>query len=44
MLGLTGIAICDIEAEAEKGRQKCQLALAMNAYRIKKYIGGSQRR
>ena len=29
----------DIEANAENGNADCQLALAMNAYRIKKYIG-----
>lgn len=40
MLGLTGYSdLRDIEAEAEKGNKNCQLALAMNAYRIKKYIG-----
>ncbi len=40
MLGLTGYSdLRDIEAEAEKGNQICQLALEMNAYRIKKYIG-----
>jgi acetate kinase len=40
MLGLTGYSdLRDIEAEAEKGNRECQLALAMNAYRIKKYIG-----
>lgn len=40
MLGLTGYNdLRDIEAEAEKGNEKCQLALKMNAYRIKKYIG-----
>ncbi len=40
MLGLTGFSdLRDIEAEAEKGNADCQLALAMNAYRIKKYIG-----
>ncbi|HSI70879.1 MAG TPA: acetate kinase [Gillisia sp.] len=40
MLGLTGYSdLRDIEAEAEKGNRKCQLALEMNAYRIKKYIG-----
>lgn len=41
MLGLTGYSdLRDIEAEAEKGNRICQLALEMNAYRIKKYIGG----
>ncbi|TRX36051.1 acetate kinase [Flavobacterium sp. ZT3R18] len=40
MLGLTGYSdLRDIEANAEKGNTECQLALAMNAYRIKKYIG-----
>ena len=40
MLGLTGYSdLRDIEANAEKGNVDCQLALAMNAYRIKKYIG-----
>lgn len=40
MLGLTGYSdLRDIQAEAEKGNKDCQLALAMNTYRIKKYIG-----
>lgn len=40
MLGLTGYSdLRDIESEAEKGNRDCQLALDMNAYRIKKYIG-----
>ncbi|CAM1369032.1 Acetate kinase [Tenacibaculum soleae] len=40
MLGLTGYSdLRDIESEAEKGNADCQLALDMNAYRIKKYIG-----
>ncbi|MFV5693475.1 acetate/propionate family kinase [Flavobacterium sp. LT1R49] len=40
MLGLTGYSdLRDIEANAEKGNADCQLALDMNAYRIKKYIG-----
>ena len=40
MLGLTGYSdLRDIEANAENGNMDCQLALAMNAYRIKKYIG-----
>lgn len=40
MLGLTGYSdLRDIETHAEKGDANCQLALAMNAYRIKKYIG-----
>jgi acetate kinase len=40
MLGLTGYSdLRDIQAEAEKGNKDCELALQMNAYRIKKYIG-----
>ena len=40
MLGLTGFSdLRDIQYNAEKGNQDCQLALAMNAYRIKKFIG-----
>lgn len=40
MIGLTGFSdLRDIESEAEKGNKDCQLALQMNAYRIKKYIG-----
>ncbi|MCI9846589.1 acetate/propionate family kinase [Flavobacterium pectinovorum] len=40
MLGLTGYSdLRDIEAQAEKGNKDCQLALLMNAYRIKKTIG-----
>jgi len=40
MLGLTGYSdLRDIETNAEKGNEDCQLALAMNAYRIKKFIG-----
>lgn len=40
MLGLTGYNdLRDIEALAAKGNQDCILALHMNAYRIKKYIG-----
>ncbi|GAA4964899.1 acetate kinase [Algibacter aquimarinus] len=40
MLGLTGFSdLRDIQAEAEKGNEDCKLALQMNAYRIKKYIG-----
>lgn len=40
MLGLTGYTdLRDIQAEAEKGNANCILALEMNAYRIKKYIG-----
>ena len=40
MLGLTGYSdLRDIQAKAEEGNTDCELALAMNAYRIKKYIG-----
>jgi acetate kinase len=40
MLGLTGFSdLRDIQSNAEKGDKDCQLALAMNAYRIKKFIG-----
>ncbi|MGB5553555.1 MAG: acetate kinase [Flavobacteriaceae bacterium] len=40
MLGLTGFSdLRDIQSEAEKGNPECILALEMNAYRIKKYIG-----
>ncbi len=40
MLGLTGrMDLRDIEANAEKGDRNCILALTMNAYRVKKYIG-----
>lgn len=40
MLGLTGFSdLRDIETRAAEGDEKCQLALDMNAYRIKKYIG-----
>lgn len=40
MLGLTGYSdLRDIEAEAGKGNALCKLALDMNTYRIKKYIG-----
>lgn len=40
MLGLTGYSdLRDIQSEAEKGNKSCQLALEMNTYRIKKYIG-----
>ncbi|SHI93760.1 acetate/propionate family kinase [Algibacter luteus] len=40
MLGLTGYSdLRDILAEAKKGNRDCELALQMNAYRIKKYIG-----
>lgn len=40
MLGLTGYSdLRDIESEAAKGNKECELALLMNAYRIRKYIG-----
>lgn len=40
MVGLTGFSdLRDIESNAEKGNEECKLALDMNAYRIKKYIG-----
>lgn len=40
MLGLTGHSdLRDIQANAEKGDANCKLALDMNVYRIKKYIG-----
>ncbi len=40
MLGLTGFSdLREIEAAAKHGDPKSQLALEMNAYRIKKYIG-----
>ncbi len=40
MLGLTGFSdLREIEEEAVKGNKTCQLALQMNVYRIKKYIG-----
>ncbi len=40
MLGLTGYSdLREIEEEAAKGNKQCQLALDMNAYRIRKYIG-----
>ncbi len=40
MLGLTGFSdMREIQTEAENGNTQCQLALDMNAYRIKKYIG-----
>lgn len=40
MLGLTGYSdMRDIQKETEKGNPNCELALEMNAYRIKKYIG-----
>lgn len=40
MIGLTGYSdLRDIETMAKKGNKDCILALQMNAYRIKKYIG-----
>lgn len=40
MLGLTGFSdLRDIQIAAEHGDEQCKLALEMNAYRIKKYIG-----
>ncbi len=40
MLGLTGFSdLRDIQREAENGNTDCILALEMNAYRTKKYIG-----
>ncbi|MBK6978295.1 MAG: acetate kinase [Cytophagaceae bacterium] len=40
MLGLTGYSdLREIEARYMEGDQQCKLALEMNAYRIKKYIG-----
>ena len=40
MLGLTGHRdLRDIEAKVQSGNPECILALEMNAYRIKKYIG-----
>ena len=40
MLGLTGYTdLRDIQSAAEKGDRNCILALEMNTYRIKKYIG-----
>ena len=40
MLGLTGYSdLRDIENQAKKGNAECQLALQINTYRIKKYIG-----
>ncbi|MFB0911208.1 MAG: acetate kinase, partial [Flavobacterium sp.] len=39
-LGLTGFSdLREIELQAEEGNASCQLALDMNAYRIKKIIG-----
>jgi len=40
MLGLTGYSdLRDIESKANLGDKDCKIALEMNAYRIKKYIG-----
>ncbi|WP_282031636.1 acetate/propionate family kinase [Winogradskyella eximia] len=40
MLGLTGYSdLRDIEEKALEGDKACELALKMNTYRIKKYIG-----
>jgi len=40
MLGLTGFSdLRDILVNSENGNKECQLALDMNVYRIKKYIG-----
>lgn len=40
MLGLTGYSdLRDIQRKAEEGDKNCKLALVMNTYRIKKYIG-----
>ncbi len=40
MYGLTGYSdLRDIEDSADKGDELCNLALEMNAYRVKKYIG-----
>ncbi len=40
MLGLTGMSdLRDIESAAANGDQKARLALAMNTYRIQKFIG-----
>jgi acetate kinase len=40
MLGLTGYSdMREIEDQAQKGNRECILALEMNAYRIKKFIG-----
>lgn len=40
MLGLTGYSdMRDIESKSTEGDEDCRLALYMNAYRIKKYIG-----
>src|SRR6056297_40558 len=40
MLGITGYSdLRDIQTKAQNGNRDCQLALDMNAYLIKKYIG-----
>jgi acetate kinase len=40
MLGLTGFSdLRDITQKAQEGDKACQLAMEMNAYRIRKYIG-----
>lgn len=40
MLGLTGYSdLRDIEQKASNGNEDCKLALTMNAYRVKKFIG-----
>ena len=40
MYGLTGYSdLREIEMKAEEGDQRCILALKINAYRVKKYIG-----
>ena len=40
MYGLTGFSdLREIEEAAEKGDRNCRLALLMNAYRVKKFIG-----
>ncbi len=41
MLGLTGVSsdMREIEMAADKGDEKCRLALEMYNYRVKKYIG-----
>ena len=40
MLGLTGYSdLREIETAASQGDESCNLALKMNAYRVKKYIG-----
>lgn len=40
LLGLTGYSdLREIQEQADQGNEDCKLALAMSAYRIKKYIG-----